>query len=74
MGAIGFHHTRLPVIVLIGGIIGGLGGFFMQYYLSVIDIHSTLGQTSQQLAFLHPITFEMTICVQPLRQFSACWP
>ncbi|HEY6997011.1 MAG TPA: quinol:electron acceptor oxidoreductase subunit ActD, partial [Candidatus Binatia bacterium] len=24
--AIGFHHTRVPLIVLIGGIIGCLGG------------------------------------------------
>ena len=30
--AIGFHHTRLPVIVLIGGIVGACLGFGMQYW------------------------------------------
>jgi len=35
--AIGFKRTTLPLIVLAGGIIGGVGGFFMQYWMEVID-------------------------------------
>ena len=31
--ALGFKHNKIPAVVLIGGIVGGLSGFFMQWYL-----------------------------------------
>jgi hypothetical protein len=34
--AIGFHRTRLPAIVLVGGLIGCSGGFFLQWWPNVI--------------------------------------
>src|SRR5438552_18987050 len=34
--AVGMHSTRLPLIVLSGGIIGGLGGFVIPLYPHVI--------------------------------------
>jgi hypothetical protein len=38
--AIGFKHTTLPLIVLIGGILGGLGGFLMQYWIAAVNYPS----------------------------------
>ena len=41
--AIGFHHSRLPLIVLIGGLTGLASAFVMQYWVSVIDYPINVG-------------------------------
>src|SRR5206468_3927191 len=35
--AVGSYKDRVPLITLIGGVIGGGGGYFLQWYSAVID-------------------------------------
>ena len=60
--AMGLHHTRLPFLVLIGGILGGLGGFALQYWTSVVAYPINVGGRPlfSWPSFI-PVTFECTI-------------
>ncbi len=56
------HKNKLPLIVLIAGIIGGLTGFFLQYYVTVIYFPINIaGRPLNSWPSYVVITFELTI-------------
>lgn len=59
---VGFHHTRLPLVVLICGITGALTGFGLQSYSFLVDYPmNVMGRPFFSWPAFVPITFELMI-------------
>ena len=65
--ALGASHTKLPLIVLIGGLVGCIGGYALQYWVSAITYPLIIGGKPLHSwpAFI-PVTFECTILAAAL--------
>ena len=60
--ALGFHHTRLPMLVLLGGILGGLAGYGLEYWSSVMAYPMNIGgRPLHSWPSFIPVAFETTI-------------
>ena len=60
--ALHLPKSKLPLIVLIGGILGGLTGYLMQYYVTVIYFPiNVAGRPLHSWPMYIVITFELTI-------------
>jgi len=56
------HKNKLPLIVLLGGITGGLTGYLLQYYVTVIEFPINIaGRPLHSWPAYIIITFELTI-------------
>jgi hypothetical protein len=61
-GALHLHYNKLPLIVLLGGIIGGLAGYLLQYYVTVVYFPINIaGRPLHSWPSYIVITFETTI-------------
>jgi hypothetical protein len=60
--ALGFHHTRLPALVLAGGILGGVAGYGLEYWSSAIAYPMNIGgRPFHSWPSFIPVAFETTI-------------
>jgi hypothetical protein len=60
--AVGFHRDLVPLVTLIGGLVGGLTGYLMQYWIATVSYPVNVGGKPYHSwpAFI-VVTFEMTI-------------
>jgi hypothetical protein len=68
--ALGLKANRLPLITLLGGIFGGLGGYGLQYWTQAITWPMNIGgRPFNSWPHYIPITFECTVLVASLAAF-----
>ncbi len=61
---IGKHRSRIPLAFLLGGLIGGGGGYFMEWYAMAISYPLNVGgRPLHSWPSFIPVTFELTILI-----------
>jgi hypothetical protein len=72
--ALGLERTRLPKLVLLGGILGGLGGYGLEYWTQAIAYPLNVGgRPFNSWPQYIPVTFETTVLGAALTAFIAMW-
>ena len=60
--ATGFRRNWVPAIVFAGGLAGGIGGYFMQWYSAVLSYPiNSGGKPPHSWPEFIPVTFELTV-------------
>jgi len=60
--ALGFNGNRVPLLALLGGIAGGAGGYFMQWYAAVVSYPINVGgRPLHSWPMFIPAAFELTV-------------
>lgn len=68
--ALGLPRSRVPLVALVAGVTGALGGYLMQWYLAAVDWPLNVGNRPPHSApaFI-PVTFELGILFASLAIF-----
>jgi hypothetical protein len=60
--ALGFWRNRVPFFTFLGGLFGGVGGFYLQWYSAVVDYPVNIaGRPLDSWPMFVPVTFEMAV-------------
>lgn len=65
--ALGVKRSKVPLIVFLGGALGAIGGYLMQYWMSAVDYPLNIGgrPLNSWVSFI-VVTFELTILLGSL--------
>ncbi len=70
--AVGFRGDRVAPVTFLGGLLGGAGGYFMQWYSAVLDYPLDIGgRPLHSWPMFVPVAFELTILGAALAAFGA---
>jgi hypothetical protein len=60
--ALGFERSRVPFFTFLGGLAGGVAGYFLQWYSAVLDYPVNIaGRPFDSWPMFVPVTFEMAV-------------
>jgi Protein of unknown function (DUF3341) len=72
--ALGLNRTRLPKLVFLGGVLGGLGGYGLEYWTQAIAYPMNIGgRPFHSWPHFIPVTFETTVLGAALTAFIGMW-
>ena len=72
--ALGLKRTRLPKLVFLGGLLGGLGGYSLEYWATAIAYPMNIGgRPLHSWPQFIPVTFETTVLGAALTAFVGMW-
>ena len=72
--ALGLRRTRLPKLVFIGGVLGGLAGFGLEYFSAALAYPMNIGgRPFNSWPQFIPVTFETTVLGAALTCFIGMW-